>query len=192
MSRALRIMAAMLFVGGGLLGASGLWIPAKAILAQSLLQRAWQKSLATSETVKPWPWADTWPVARLRNARLGVDLIVLEGESGEVLAFGPGHLSRSGLPDEGGHIILAGHRDTSFEFLKDLEIGDRLVVEGEAKTNSYLVQSTTVVSADKLYLDGESEGTLTLITCYPFGSLDSGATLRFVVTARLDDGFLPS
>ena len=44
---------------------SGAWIYVKAQLAQVLLQRAWAGTLAGQRDVKPWPWADTWPVARL-------------------------------------------------------------------------------------------------------------------------------
>lgn len=162
---------------------AGLWIPAKAWLAQYLLQRAWQQSIASGKTVKPWPWADTWPVGRLKNERLGVDLIILEGESGEVLAFGPGHLSRSSPPGEEGHCILAGHRDTSFVFLKELQPGDALILEGNKKNEVYVVQSTEAIRAEKLFLDGEQAGTLTLITCFPFHAVMPHTPIRYVVTA---------
>ena len=54
---------------------SGLWIQAKAELAQVLLERAWEKTLAGEARARPWPWADTWPVARLRIPSSGVDQI---------------------------------------------------------------------------------------------------------------------
>lgn len=167
---------------------AGFWIPAKAILAQHLLQRAWQQSLASGNVVKPWPWADTWPVGRLQNDRLGVDLIVLEGDSGEVLAFGPGHLRRSSSPGEEGHCILAGHRDTSFAFLKDIRAGDFLTLEGKGGKDYYIVQTTGVVRAEELYLDGEREGFLTLITCFPFKAVMPGTPYRFIVAATKDIG----
>ena len=69
----------------------GAWIHAKAMLAQSLLETAWSETLRTGKEVKPWPWADTWPVARLTVPRLGIRRIVLAGASGSSLAFGPGH-----------------------------------------------------------------------------------------------------
>ena len=34
--------------------------------------------------MKPWPWADTWPVARLVVPSLGIDQIVLEGAMAEL------------------------------------------------------------------------------------------------------------
>ncbi len=133
--------------------------------------------------VKAWPWADTWPVGRLQAARPGVDLIVLAGESGEVLAFGPGHLPRSSPPGNEGHCILAGHRDTSFAFLRDLRAGDLLVLQGKSGERTYRVQTTVVAKAEELYLDGEAAGLLTLITCFPFAAVTPGTPLRYVVTA---------
>lgn len=184
MAKSWTIVVLLLTVAGLLFLGAGLWIPAKAVLAQYLLQRSWQQTLVTGNIVKPWPWADTWPVGRLQNDRLGVDLIVLEGESGEVLAFGPGHLSRSSLPGKGGHCILAGHRDTSFAFLEDLQPGDQLLLEGKGGKDHFIVQATGVVPAEELYLDGESEGVLSLITCFPFKAITPGTSLRFVVNAK--------
>jgi sortase A len=174
----------VLFVGGVLFLVAGLWIPAKAVVAQHLLHRAWEKTLISSKNVKPWPWADTWPVGRLQNERLGIDQIVLEGESGEVLAFGPGHLPGSNLPGGKGHTILAGHRDTNFRFLQDLIPGDVLTLTGKKGKMVYEVVATEVQLAKNLYFDGEEWGVLTLITCYPFDALLVGGSLRYVVLAR--------
>lgn len=184
MAKYLRAIIGGLVVAGLLYLAGGLWIPAKAIVAQYLLQRAWQESLTTGAAVKPWPWADTWPVGRLQAPRLGIDLIVLEGESGEVLAFGPGHLPGSGRPGKEGHCILAGHRDTSFAFLRDIKANDLLLLQGQNSKSTYRVRTTTVARAEELYLDGERSGLLTLITCFPFAAVAPGTPLRFVVTAE--------
>lgn len=161
----------------------GFWIPAKAVLAQILLQRAWNISLQTQKQVKPWPWADSWPIGRLRQPQLGVDLIVLESTSGEALAFGPGRLETSSQLSGNEHSVLAGHRDTSFTFLKDLQHGDKIFVESLTKQKTYTVQRTQVVPADELYLDRERPHTLSLITCYPFESVMPHTTLRYLVTA---------
>ena len=86
----------MLSGGGALLIGLGLWqagesayIEAKAWLAQDLLEDAWAKTLGGAQQVKPWSWADTWPVARLQAPDLNIDRIVLAGASGRTLAFGP-------------------------------------------------------------------------------------------------------
>src|SRR5688500_11563212 len=46
--------------------ANGAYIHAKAWLAQRLIASAWARTLEGEREVKPWPWADTWPVARLK------------------------------------------------------------------------------------------------------------------------------
>lgn len=184
MAKYFQIVIGGLVAAGIICLASGFWIPAKAVVAQYLLQRAWQKTLATNAVVKGWPWADTWPVGRLQATRLGIDLIILAGESGEVLAFGPGHLPFSSPPGKEGHCILAGHRDTSFAFLRDLKAGDLLILQGNSGNRTYRVQTTAVARAEELYLDGEAAGFLTLITCYPFAAITPGTPLRYVVTAE--------
>jgi sortase A len=175
----------LLIVVASLCITDGLYIKAKAIVAQHLLLRAWEKTVAFDVPVKPWPWADTWPVARLRVKRLGIDCIVLEGESGEVLAFGPGHLSESAEPATNGNCVLVGHRDTSFAFLKNLEKGDVLNIHNiHQQERSYEVVSTAIQKAADLFVEETVTPWLTLITCYPFGALRTDGELRFVVFAR--------
>ena len=69
--------------------AAGFWLPAKAELAQHLLNRAWQRTTDGDTLAKPWPWADTHPVARLTLPDSDEPLTVLAGASGRNLAFGP-------------------------------------------------------------------------------------------------------
>jgi len=107
----------------------GLWIHAKAELAQYLLQRAWERTLRGEAGATPWPWADTWPVARLRVPAHGVDLIVLTGVSGRTLAFGPGYAPESAVLGASGTAIVTAHRDTHFRFLERVRPGDEIVVE---------------------------------------------------------------
>ena len=57
-------IVALLGLAGIVLCGEGLWIHAKAILAQVLLERAFAQTLTTGKPVKPWSWADTWPEAR--------------------------------------------------------------------------------------------------------------------------------
>ena len=163
----------------------GSWIYAKARLAQGLLQRAWTRTLAGEHQAKPWPWADTWPIARLTVPRLGVDQIVLEGAYGRTLAFGPGHVE-SGQPiGEANAIILTGHRDTHFAFVRRLETGDELVLEtGEGLPLRYRVRERRIVDSRIVTVGiNRREPVLTLVTCYPFDAVAPGGPLRYVVTA---------
>ena len=164
----------------------GAYIPAKAWLAQELMQRAWLRVTAGEDRAAPWPWADTWPVARLRAEHRDVDLIILEGGSGRTLAFGPGHLSASAMPGEAGNSVIAGHRDTHFAFLRDMQMGELLGVETiRGEHHLYEVVSAAVVDARRgsLILDTDL-AVLTLVTCYPFDAVEAGGPLRYVVTAR--------
>jgi sortase A len=178
-------VAALLALGFWQLG-QGAYIPAKAWLAQELMQRAWLRVSAGEDRAAPWPWADTWPVARLSAKSHDVDLIVLAGGSGRTLAFGPGHLSASALPGETGNMVIAGHRDTHFAFLRNLEPGHRLTIESfSGATTDYEVIGLNVVDSRRgsLLLDTD-DAVLTLVTCYPFDAVDPGGPLRYVVTAR--------
>jgi sortase A len=171
-------------LGGWQVGAAG-WIHAKAWLAQGLLETAWQRTLATGEPARPWPWADTWPVARLAAPAHGVELIVLAGGSGRTLAFAPGHLDGSPLPGRPGTSIIGGHRDTHFRFLERVRPGDELVVDDAAGArHRFRVSETRIVDSRTARI--EPAGTrpaLVLVTCYPFDALVPGGPLRYLVIA---------
>jgi sortase A len=101
--------AVLLFVGVYQV-AQAAYIHVKAQFAQFLLRKSWERTMAGAKAVKPWPWADTWPVARLEVPRLGVDQLVLADASGEAMAFGPGHLSNTAAPGAPGNTMPTGHR----------------------------------------------------------------------------------
>ena len=174
--------AILLLTGVGALG-HGFYLPAKAALAQILLERAWTST--TGDPVRPWPWAHTWPVCRLEAPALGVEYIVLAGSEGAALAFAPGHVDGTAVPGEDGNIVISGHRDTVFGFLGDLAIGDLLVLEGkDRRTRSYVIEETQVVhEEDTGVLLPTSRPSLTLITCYPLDARAPGGPLRYVVRA---------
>ena len=179
-------VAALLALGFWNLG-QGAYIPAKAWFAQELMQHAWLRVTAGADRAAPWPWADTWPVARLTVKSRDVDLIVLAGGSGRTLAFGPGHLGASAEPGEIGNSIIAGHRDTHFAFLRDVQVGELIGVETTGgQGHLYEVVGVDVVDARKgsLVLDTQ-QSMLSLVTCYPFDALEAGGPLRYVVTARM-------
>lgn len=178
----------LLLAGGTMLICDGIWLKAKAVVAQHLLRQAWEETIRTGVAVKPWPWADSWPVARLRVDRLGIDHVVLEGDSGEVLAFAPGHLSGSAQPGGRGNCILSGHRDTSFTFLQKLLPGDIVDIEApDGRTYAFQVTSAHIRRNDGLFIEQSELPWLTLVTCYPFEAIRPGTDQRYVVFARLVD-----
>lgn len=171
---------------GGLLLLQGTWIPAKAALAQVLLERAWARTRAGAPAPRPWPWADTTPLARLEVPARGVTRVVLAGATGRVLAFGPGHLAGSARPGTRGNSVLAGHRDTHFAFLRDLAPGDRITVERAdgGRMDYTVVRGAVVHERDPGPLAPTGPTRLTLITCFPFDTPVPGGPLRWVVTAE--------
>ena len=179
------VVACLLCLGFWQLG-QGAYIPAKAWLAQELMQRAWLRASVDDDRQVPWPWADTWPIARM-SARSGeIDLIVLAGGSGRTLAFGPGHLSASSMPGEIGNTVIAGHRDTHFSFLPDVEVGESIMIERiNGRRHLYKVIGIDVVDSRRgsLLLDTDA-AILSLVTCYPFEAAEAGGPMRYVVTAR--------
>ena len=181
------LLAALLFGVGFWQVAAGGWIHVKAAAAQGLLAAAWSRVQLGVEQPQPWPWADTWPVARQRAPRLAEDLLVLTGGSGRTLAFGPGHVDGTAAPGGDGMTVIAGHRDTHFRFLRDLVPGDRLhLTDRTGAENAYIVRSRHVVHKDRAQLAMERHG-LALVTCYPFDAVRSGGPLRYVVLAEPDE-----
>jgi len=171
---------------GLILFGDGTYIHAKAWLAQVLLERAFDRSVATGETVKPWSWADTWPVARIEVKRTGASAIVLEGTSGQALAFGPGHLDRTVDAGERGVAVYAAHRDTHFRFLRNVAIGDVIdVTRSDGKHFRYRADSSAVVRFDDSVIDPSTQDVeLVLATCWPFDAITPGPE-RYILHATL-------
>ncbi len=183
---ALKISMAAAGLAGLLFLAAGGWIYAKAAVARVLLSSAWRKTLAGAEQVKPWPWADLYPLARLTVPSRHVDEIVLSGADGATLAFGPGHGLETGEPGGEGNCVIAGHRDTAFRFLKDLAPGDEIWITDRAgQVSLYVVAGSEIVDVNDAWVTSPAMAqTLTLVTCYPFTDPLPGP-LRYVVFARL-------
>jgi sortase A len=164
----------------------GAWIYVKARLAQYLLQHAWVRTMNEERNVKPWPWADTWPVVRLQAARHTVDLIVLAGASGRTLAFGPAILN-DGIEKNGhGTLVISGHRDTNFQFVQKLRDGDELLIEqpGQPRRVYRVTEAQVIDSRTTGIMNNPDQDRLLLVTCYPFDAIIPGGPLRYVVTAE--------
>ncbi|MDH3772363.1 MAG: sortase, partial [Nitrospirota bacterium] len=143
------IVASLLLVLGSWLIGQGLWIHVKAAAAQWLLQIAWARTLKTQHPSKPWPWADTWPVGRLIIPRLGINQIILADASGRSLAFGPGLVGNGIFPeDENESLIVSGHRDTHFSFLRDAQPGEIIKLQTvQGDWLRYVVEETAMLDS---------------------------------------------
>lgn len=177
-----KLAVGLLLVSAYLFSSAG-YIHAKAILAQYLIEDAWQQSLREQQPVTPWSWADTWPVAEIRLA--DQVMYVLSGASGRVLAFAPGHLSHTPLPGEDGNSVISGHRDTHFAVLEYLQVGDRIDTRTQQGNSQYRVEDLRIAHQSQMELTySDDNDLLTLITCYPFHGLALDTQLRYVVRAR--------
>jgi len=187
------VIGALVAIGAVQLG-SGLYIHAKAWLAQALIAKSWASTLDGAREVRPWPWADTWPAARLKVPSVAADLYVLADASGRSLAFGPGFLSGSAQPGMNGNTIIAAHRDTHFRFLRDVAIGAAVELQTpDGRLHRYRVVDAQIMDVrfDRLAVETDRP-TLSLVTCYPFDAVVPGGPLRYVAVAEKLDPRVPS
>ena len=180
------VLALVIALAGLVLLGQGAWIHAKALLAQVLLERAFAQTIATGRDVKPWSWADTWPVARIEVKRIGASAIVLAGSSGHALAFGPGHVELTPNAGERGTAVYSAHRDTHFRFLKEVTMGDEIsVTRRDGRTFRYRVNGTSIVSFDQSGIDPLADGhKLVLSTCWPLDAATQGP-MRYLIHADM-------
>ena len=125
-------------------------------------------------------------VGRLSIPRLGASLYVVEGSELADLENGPGHVVGTALPGPTGNCAIAGHRDTVFRQLRNIKVGDEVVVETHQAAYHYRVSDTQIIlPTNTKCLMPTPSAELHLITCYPFYFVGN-APKRFVVTAPLE------
>ncbi len=183
----------ILFIIGFILSSIGLlrigYYHVKAETAQWLLESAWQQSQQKNNNlpIKPWSWADTWPVLRLELPSLQLSSIVLKDTSGQSLAFGPGLMTPDILPGERGNSFIAAHRDTHFEQLIELKTDELITVtnrSGEILTFK-IDKIQTVDSRIEQPITETQENRITLVTCYSSDNNQANTPYRYLVSAVL-------
>jgi len=185
----LKYLGLALILVGASLWMKGGYMYLKAELGQYLINRAWQQSQLTGSAHKAWFWADTWPLARMDIPSQDITQIVLAGDSGQALAFGPGHTSASAQPGTDGVVVISGHRDTHFRFLQFLKEDEEIILQNwEGQHTVYRVSSRQVVDEDVLIANNNNTRSLILVTCWPFDSNAPNPRQRFVVYAQAVDG----
>ena len=133
---------------------------------------------------EPHLLADGDVLGEIEVPRLGLDAIVVQGDSPATLKRAVGHLSKSALPGEWGNVALAGHRDTFFRPLRNIRLGDVITFKTQERSIEYLVQSIEVVApTDVRVLEPFTGHDLTLLTCFPVYYVGP-APKRLVVRAR--------
>ena len=184
-ARIRNLSIAVLVIAGIVSMGEGTRIYLKAILAQILLQNAWNQTRSGGTNVKPWPWAEMHPVARLQVPTYDEDIIVLAGTTGKSLAFGPGHVVSSAAPGTDDNVAIAAHRDTHFAFLEHITPGEFVFLETpDGVRHRYQVSQIDILhqsETEVMAKNGVKQ--LTLITCYPFHAITPGGPMRYVVRA---------
>jgi sortase A len=151
-----------------------------------LIPQIAQPAVAQPKKETP-PALDPTAIGRIEIPRLGLRAIVKEGGDDDTLERAVGLLPGSAHPGQSGNIVLAGHRDTFFWPLQDIERGDQIRIVLPQQTYRYRVDSIRVVDpAETSALASKGVEELTLVTCYPFRHVGP-APRRFIVSAtRLD------
>ncbi|MCU1338575.1 MAG: sortase family protein [Bryobacterales bacterium] len=122
-------------------------------------------------------------IGRIEILRLGVSVIVVEGTAHRTFRRAAGHIAGTALPGQPGNVGIAGHRDTFFRPLRNIQADDLITLTTPRGEYRYRVVSTKVVNpSDVAVLDSDENEILTLVTCYPFYYVGS-APKRFIVRA---------
>jgi sortase A len=123
-------------------------------------------------------------LGRIEIPRIGVSVMVLQGTTSQTLLHGVGHIEGTALPGEPGNVGIAGHRDTYFRNLKNIQTNDEIQIQTAAGLTKYKVDWIQItVPSDVTIVSSTSNFSLTIVTCYPFHFIGA-APERFVVHAH--------
>jgi sortase A len=124
-------------------------------------------------------------VAKFDAPTVNLSATVLEGSGDAVLAVAAGHIEGTPFPGAPGNVGIAGHRDTTFRAVRNLKVGDPLLLETRTGVYEYRISSTIIVNpGDVWVLNPTDRPVLTLVTCYPFVFIGH-APKRYIVKADL-------
>jgi sortase A len=215
--RLVRQLSSCLIIAGGIVLAYPLWSAGYAEVQQARLGETYRQSeqafLRALRRQSPSPAVDDpytriaslanrfarrlrsgQPIGRLRNKRIGLNSVVLQGRARgaatdpdqTLLRSGPVHYANTPLPGQGQPFAIAGHRTTygaPFRNLDRLRPGDQLVLVTPYATFTYRVAKKTVTRPTDTSVLHDRGYDLVLTTCHPPYS----AKQRLVVWARLSD-----
>ena len=137
-----------------------------------------------AEPAAPLAAAADGLIGRIEIARLGLSAIVVEGIDRRTLRRAVGHIPGTALPGQSGNVGIAGHRDTFFRPLQEIQVDDIITLTTRWGEYRYRVVSSRVVSPDDVaVLHPTSNEVLTLVTCHPFYFVGP-APDRFIVRAE--------
>lgn len=123
-----------------------------------------ESSTNSNKETEPKEYSDG-SIGTLKINSIGLNAKVYDGETTANMKKGLGHFSYTSAWD--GNVGIAGHNNTYFEDLKDVEKGDRITYTTKYGTRTYKVTSIKKIDDDDFsdLLDDTSDNRLTLITC---------------------------
>ncbi len=177
--------ASYFFLAFGLLAlAYSVYIVVDARAYQSYEQAKFESKLENGKGEPPPLLVEGGVIGEIQVPRLRLKAIVVQGDSHTILRRAVGHIPQTALPGEQGNVALAGHRDTFFRPLRNIQPGDAITLKTPDRDFQYVVESTAIVAASEVGVLAASTGrTLTLITCFPFDYVGA-APNRFIVRAH--------
>jgi LPXTG-site transpeptidase (sortase) family protein len=123
------------------------------------------------------------PLGLLIIKDLDLQVPIYNGTEEHILDRGAGRIKGMAKPGEDGNLGISAHRDSFFRGLKDIELGDVVLVQTAGGVEKYEVSDINIVpKEDHSVLSPEDRKAVTLVTCYPFYHIGA-APQRFIVTA---------
>jgi sortase A len=126
-------------------------------------------------------------LTRIEIPKLGVDVVVVQGDDDKSLEAGVGHYPETPMPCEEGDVAIAGHRTTygkPFANVDRLSPGDQIVLQTPVGACIYVVAAAPFVVLPndwQAVAPAPGQFELTLTACDPKGS----ASHRIVVKALM-------
>ena len=100
---------------------------------------------------------------------VGLKVPVYSTNTDLVMDRGAGIIDGMSYPHEPGNIGISGHRDGYFRVLKDVKVGDPIVVQSLEGPKRFRIDAIHIVPIkDETLLRDTRDQTVTLVTCYPF------------------------
>lgn len=154
---------------------------AKAVVVEAEEQKKTAEPEATDTEAVPVTFKEGETLGFLAIQSLDMELPLLEGVTDKTLAKGVGHHPETAFPGQGDRIFIAGHNDTTFSKISELEPGDEVGLYLADGSYRYVMRSSEIVDdEDTRVLAATGTESLVISTCYPFYNI-ANSTERYLI-----------
>lgn len=154
---------------------------AKAVVVEAEEQKKTVEPEATDTEAVPVTFIEGETLGFLSIKSLDMELPLLEGVTDKTLAKGVGHHPETAFPGQGDRIFIAGHNDTTFSKISELEPGDEVELYLADGSYRYVMRSSEIVDdEDTRVLAATGTESLVISTCYPFYNI-ANSTERYLI-----------